>query len=247
MGTLRARAQTRGAVTIDYRIGRWGALALAGGAVLFGLASLFHPPTVNPWDPTVSLVEATKVEWIVDHWALLIAVVLVYFGLFAFHSLIGREEKARWSPSAYAFAVTSLALWVAIFLFEATGWPVVAKAFAGHEMAEAGAGTGDIGKATGTEDLLMIAARALWAPTLSVGYAAAFFLGVAIFLWALDLVRVKQSPLWLARLGAITGAVVAVVEPVALGAPRLALWWLIPAAALLGLWMLAAAWWMWRA
>ncbi len=252
--------------------GRWGALALAGGALLFGLASLFHPPTVNPWDPTVSLAEATEVAWVIDHWALLAAVILVYSGLLILHGLVGGHDERGDRSLPYALAVVSFALWVAIFLFEATGWPVLAKALEARALEEVGARTWAIGPATtgattggavagpaaigaaapglssaGEASLLWTLARTLWAPTISLGYAAAFLLGTAVLLWGCELAATQRAPAWLARLGMVAGAAVAVVEPVALGVPRYALWLLVPAAVLMGVWMLAAAWWMWRA
>ena len=252
--------------------GRWGALALAGGALLFGLASLFHPPTVNPWDPTVSLAEATKMAWVIDHWALLAAVILVYSGLLIFHGLIGRHDDRGDRSLPYALAVVSFALWAAIFLFEATGWPILGKALEARALEEVGARTEVIAPAAtvlttngalpdgvangaaapglpsaGEESLLWTLARTLWAPTISLGYAAAFLLGAAVLLWACELAALQRAPSWLAQLGMVAGAAVAVAQPIALGVPRYALWLLVPAAALMGAWMLAAAWWMWRA
>jgi len=217
------------------RLLRIGALALLSGALLFGVASLFHPPTVNPWDPTRSLVAATHGWWVVDHWALLISVLLVHFGLFAFHAGIsgGRRsaKRAGWRSIALAFAVASLILWSGIFLFEVTGWPLLAEALTVPR----------------SSPELMPVARALWATSLSLGYAAAFFLGLSILCWCLVLVGWTRLPVWFPRLGVIAGSVSAVVQPLALAFPRIALWLLIADAALVGLWFLAAAWVMWRA
>ena len=166
---------------IHTRIQRLGSIALAAGAILFGAASLFHPPTVNPWDPRISLAEAIHAAWIVDHWALLAAVTLVHFGLFAMHARMRVPRRGRYQPIAFALGIASLILWLAIFLFEATGWPILAKAIAAQgglgAKTASGPAAGSWLQAAGGETILDTVARTLWAATLSLGYAAAFSLG----------------------------------------------------------------------
>lgn len=221
---------------------RLGSLALFAGTLLFGVASLFHPPTVNPWDPGHALAEATQARWMLDHWTLLTAVLLIHLGLLALHGTVCGEAWVRsggrsrgWRDVALAFAAASLTLWTGIFLFEVTGWPVLAGAQ----------------QVTG----VLTVARALWALSLSLGYAAALFLGLAVLGWSLELIgrghareRSGRSsiPAWFARLGVVAGAITAVVQPAALGLPRLAPWLLAPASLLLGAGFLAAAWVMWQ-
>lgn len=222
---------------------------LAAGAVLFGGASLFHPPTVNPWDPSVSLAAATQGAWTVDHWALLIAVTLVHLGLFVGHASLRATGGVRVASVAYALSIASLVLWLSIFLFEATGWPILARTIAAQAGASVGSASGPgesvvlVSSSYGAT--LEVVARTLWATVLTLGYAAAFVLALAIALWSIDLTRAFHLPRWFARLGVIGGCYTAVVQPLSLGVPSIALWLLIPAAAVIGAWLLATAWFSW--
>lgn len=231
-----ANETCKGECAIDRRperSSRLGSLALAVGTLLFGGVSLFHPPTVNPWVANTPLAEAAHPGWVVDHWVLLVAVTLMHLGLLTLHTRLSASETALRSSVACALAVGSLALWLAVFLFEVTGWPIVAKAVA----------QGAQGVAAGAA--LEVVARALWATGLSVGYAAGFLLGLAIALWSADFEVAFQGSCWFARLGIIGGVYTAVVQPLSLAAPSVALWLLIPAAALLGAWLLWTAWLAW--
>lgn len=216
------------------RTRRWGSLALASGTLLFGGASLFHPPTVDLRDVATPLAEAAHPGWAVDHWVLLVAITLVHLGLLALHASLPATAAPGKSTLACALAVASLVLWLAIFLFEITGWPVLAKA----------AGTqGPLQGAAGAS--FEAVARALWATTLSVGYAAAFLLGLAVALWSAAFAGAFCGSRGFARLGVAGGLYTAAVQPPAAAVPAAGLWLLIPAAAVLGAWLLWTAWLAW--
>lgn len=217
---------------------RFGSLALLGGTLILGGASVFHPPTLNPWDPRRSLEEATHAGWIADHWVLAASMILLHFGLFAFDAWVCETRKAYcgdFRRVAFGCAVASLVLWLGIFVFEATGWPVLASALeseveggrialtavtqahlgradvASSHAVETGAAPTGIAKTSldqssqaGPRSVVPAAwpfeasglyplARALWATSLALGYAAAWLLGVCVLFWSLDLLKVNRE------------------------------------------------------
>lgn len=229
---------------MDRRIARRGAVLLAGGVLLFGAASLLHPPTASPWEPVEALAEATRPLWLVDHAVLLLAMVALHLGLFLLHARITAVQAAPLSQAAYALGVTSLTLWVAVFVLELTGWRALAEAakeWFGHSSAMPPPRV--VGPA-GTMSLLV---HSLWATAISLGYAAAFLLSLAVLLWSADMRRSRDRsfPAWAGSLGIAAALTNLIALPVAFAIPRIALWLLIPAAGLLGAWLLAAAWLLW--
>lgn len=229
---------------MDKATARIGAAMIAAGTLLFGAATMFHPPTVDPWDPTHALTEATGTLWLIDHSVLLVAVLALHLGLFLRHGWVtARSGRRGLSDAAFACSIVSLTVWVALFVFELTGWPLVAKAV----QAWFGGPSGMPAPATaGPEGTLALIAFSAWATTLVLGYAAAVLLALAILLWSAEMVRSTGLPRLVGCLGIVAGVANVAASPVAVAFPRLALWLLVPAAGLMGLWFLAAAWAMWR-
>lgn len=230
-------------MTVERRRARWGAVILTLGVVVFGAASLFHPPTANPWDATAALQEASESLWLVDHLLLLVGIVALDVGLFILHGQIVSFRHSRLAHPAFAFTIASLTLWVSLFVFELTGWRILAQAVA----AQFGSASQMPGpESAGAAGVLSALAHSAWTTTIILGYGAAFLLGLAIWFWSIAALRGYGLPRGVAWFGVIVGLITIVTLPLAIALPRAALWLVIPAAGLLGLWLLAAAWAMWR-
>lgn len=230
---------------MDRRVVRSGAVILVAGLVLFAAASMLHPPTVNPWDPTEALAEAAQLMWMVDHLALLVAVIAVHLGLFILHTILVKSGRFQWSHVAFACGAASMTLWVTVFVVELTGWPLLAQAVAAWFGSAADMPLG-LTVGLGPAGVVSLVVRGVWATSLTLGYAAAFLLGLAVLLWSIDITFSGALPRPLGRFGIVVGLVTIVGIPVAVAMIRLALWLLVPIAGLIGAWLLAVAWAMWR-
>lgn len=228
---------------MERRPERFGAVILMVGVLVFGGASLFHPPTVSPWDPTHALDEGAQPKWTIDHSILLAGIVTLHLGLFLLHNYIMTSQRPRMSPTAFACGIASFTLWVALFVFELTGWRVLVQAAAtGFSIPSQIPAPGIAESAA----VLAAVAHSVWATTIALGYAAAFLLGLAVLFWSIDGRRGHALPRGTAWLGILVGLVSLITLPLAAYIPRIALWLVVPAAGLMGLWFLCAAWAMWR-
>lgn len=223
---------------------RAGALALGVGTVAFAVSSLFHPPTFDAWDASHALTDAIEPRWKLDHWALLISILLIHLGLFALHRWALSSRRPVGAHLAFACGTASFVLWLALFVFEATGWPLLAEA-----AAAAWGGVPDKASLLAADPrgpgAIIAVTRSVWAGVIALGYSAASLLGLAIAWWSCALLKSERFPGWLARVGVVAGVLTAFVQPLALGMPRLGLWFEAPAAAILGLWLLITVWAMW--
>ncbi|GGE40194.1 hypothetical protein GCM10011391_18710 [Pullulanibacillus camelliae] len=96
------------------------------GAVLFAIATLFHPPLTNPWDVSYAYKEmSTHEHWVLDHWVFLLGVTLWLIGL-THLSLIQSGIQPIYRLSAYLIMV-ALTLWVIILAGEIAVLPFLMK------------------------------------------------------------------------------------------------------------------------
>lgn len=220
---------------------RSGALAIWIGALVFGGATLLHPPTLSPGDTDEVLRSGTEAIWVADHWVLATAITLIGVGLALFHSRIPRTAPAL-ATAAGLLGAVALSLWLVLLTFEATGWTAVAKALAGSLPAE-----GEVTTALGGRAALHTVAQALWLTSLATGYVAGILFSGAVLFWSLERWAAKETgPRWFAWLGLMGGATGTVAQGAAWAVPSAALMLLIPVALLLGGWMGAAGWLLWH-
>ncbi|MTT30930.1 hypothetical protein GMB86_02735 [Terrilactibacillus sp. BCM23-1] len=81
------------------------------GALLFGIATAFHPLLTNPWDVGFAFKEvATHHHWILDHWLFLLGLFVWLLGLIFFMKYSPMQVN-RIPASLF---ITSLGLWCLI-------------------------------------------------------------------------------------------------------------------------------------
>ena len=126
---------------MDRRIARLGAVLLAGGVLLFGAASLLHPPTASPWEPSRSVGGKRPVPCVArrPRRSAAFAMVALHLGLLppCTHAYGGAGCALCPKPPT-PLGVTSLTLWVPVFVLELTGWRAggsPAKEWFGHSSA----------------------------------------------------------------------------------------------------------------
>lgn len=215
---------------------RFGAALIALGAVTFGVASAFHPLTLDPNDPSYPLEVGGTARWVIVHVALMIAAFLLYVGLMAFDHFLRKsagESRARFAPYALIAAIASFSLWESAFVIESTGWVSLARSPS---------------VAAAPSDML---AAVVWQPTFALAYVASFLTGAAVIFWSLELLRqAGDAPFsrsrWMGWLGVFGGFYTAVTMPLAWSFPDLALWLILPIGGLLGVWLLAVSLLLWR-
>lgn len=102
------------------------------GIFIFGLFSLLHPPTFNPWD-TINTFEKVSHHhfWVLDHIFILIGITFWLLALAAGQSLLSREGALK-KVGAWLFIV-SLALWIVILTFEIGVIPQVVNGIKHHQ------------------------------------------------------------------------------------------------------------------
>lgn len=218
---------------------RAAAVALALGTILFGLGSLLHPPTVRREDLMHVVRDGATPMWLADHWLLTLSTVLIVVGLAGFHAALAAHTDIRRGMAELAapLGAASATSWIGLFVFEATGWPEIAAA-----LVQSGAGG-----FAGASALLPVA-QGLWSGVLGLGYAAGALFAVVIGLWSAGLLlsgetRTVGAAAWV---GLVASGVGIVTMALAWMFSSLALYLLIPAALLLGLWLLLAAWRLWQ-
>lgn len=218
-----------------YRIGRatlrrWGGCLIWVGTLLFGLISMLHPPTFDPFATSDAMSEIIASKyWSLIHWGLAIGMTLLGLGLLTLHAWLERLQPSAFSWFATGATVISTTLWLAIFVFEAAGGAALAQAFF-HPT---------------TTPAVASLITATWAATLAIGYAAAALLGFAVFLWSLDLLRTRRFPAGFVWLGIISGAALMVAQPLTWLNPNAALFILAAPAAAFGLWLVSLGWQLW--
>lgn len=215
-------------------IQRLGGLSAIAGIVLFAGLSVLHPPTFDHRDIDGVIMEiAATPYWAPLHWGLALGSVLLGIGLLTLHSLLKREDYARYSYPAAGSMITSTTLWSAIFSVEAAGGRLLAGAY---QQAAPHAGSPAIAES------VRLLVHSAWSSILAVGYVAALFYGLAALLWSLDLLEVRFLPRWTAWLGVTAGALVVATQPLGWLFPEMVLWLLGPPAALWALWVAVMGW-----
>ncbi len=218
-----------------YQVGRaalrrWGGCMIIAGTLLFGLISILHPPTFDPFATSDAMSEIIASQhWSLIHWGLAIAITLLGLGLMALHVWLERLQMTAFSWFAKGATLISTTLWLGIFTFEAVAGTALAQAFF-HP--------------TTTPAVTNLIA-ATWAATLAAGYAAAALLGFAALLWSIELLRTRRFPAGFVWLGIISGAALMVAQPWTWLNPDVALFILAPPAAAFALWLLSLGWQLW--
>lgn len=209
---------------------RWGGCFILSGSIVFGLMSILHPPTFDPFatSDAMSKIIASK-HWALIHWGLAIGITLLGLGLLTLHAWLVRHEQAAFSWFAKGTTLISTALWLSIFVFEAAGGTVLAQAFF-HPT---------------TTPAMVHLITATWAATLATGYVAAMLLGFAALLWSMDLLRTRRFPTGFVWLGIISSTALILAQPLTWFKPDAALFILVPPAAGFGLWLLYLGWQLW--
>lgn len=209
---------------------RWGSCFIFSGSLLFGVMSVLHPPTFDPYatHDAMSEIVATK-HWALIHWGLAVGITLLGLGLLTLHVWLQRAGQAAFSSFATGATLVSVALWLGILVFEAAGGAALAQAFFHPTTTLA------VGHLLG----------ALWAATLATGYVGAMLLGFATLLWSIDLLRTQRFPAGFAWLGIVAGAALMIAQPLTWRYPGAALLILIPPASGFGLWLLLLSWYLW--
>jgi len=214
---------------------RTAAAALALGTALFGIGTLLHPPTVRREDLMHVVREGATSRWLADHWLLALSIALMTVGLAGFHAALAARPGVRRGVASLAapLGAVSAVFWMALFVFEAAGWPAIAAALA---------------QSSGPAPQLLAVAQAFWSTSLALGYAGGALFAVVVGLCSVALLRGGPggSLNGFARLGIVTSLVGMVTQALAWLFSSLALVVLIPAAIVFGVWLGAAAWCLWH-
>jgi hypothetical protein len=96
---------------------RWATFAVWIGAVLIGIATVFHPPLTNPWNVGYAMHEvAHDPYWRLDHSVLMVGLTFWLLGL-AYLADITGDERALTNNAGRLF-ISSLAVWYIIIAAE---------------------------------------------------------------------------------------------------------------------------------
>lgn len=117
---------------------RAGAMAAVVGAILALVFNILHPRATDAIDdPEAELrLVADSGIWLFDHVALLVAVLLAFFGLWAISRSFGREPAVSWARVAFVSAVVGATVLLVTLGIDGIGTKVMAD-----EWAAAGGGS----------------------------------------------------------------------------------------------------------
>lgn len=207
---------------------RIASLALAGGVLALAVGTLAHPFWFDPRDPLPVLRKGATAHWVVDHWGLFAGTLAAGAGLASFHQLLSRTAARA---AGAAMATVAMGILLTLFAFEATGWHALAGL----------AANGSFSAAAGVDG----AAQVVWRALLGLGHAAGVMAAIAVALWAAAAAHQGLLASWTAWVAGVGAGVVVLTTPVAWAVPAVGAPLAAGGYALLGVWMLVAAWRMW--
>ena len=217
------------------RIG--GISAIVGGALLL-VGNIVHPRESGQLADAESLLEVAAGSrlWVIDHFALLLAVSLLLVGFYGLSRSFTSAAARSWARVAWSFSIVGVVFAAALMVIEATALAKVADQWT---------------IATGTaREVALAAGSALYELSLVFGAGGMLFLfGATPLLFGVAILTSADHPRWTGWFGIVfaTIAVVAFTVQVVVGETTLALSTLSPIAGIgFILWILYLGTRLWR-
>lgn len=158
------------------------------GALLFAVSTVFHPITIDPWQPSQNLHKVNQHLhiWSWDHAALAIALVLWLLGL------SGVDHLPDPSPPLLKISsrlfMTSLGIWLVVLANELGVIPPIVRALQHN-----------------SNNALTVMGGAMFTFSLLGGYFAMELVWVGVFLIGLSMRMYSRCPRWLAHWAVLGG------------------------------------------
>lgn len=155
---------------------RLAALCLWIGAALFGGATAFHPPLLDPGEAERELATIASTPYYgTIHWLIAVGAATLTVGLAGAYSACGPCRASMAGSAGRIFIAAQLALWLDVLVDEANGMTALAARYARLVSPEARDALVAVGWAHGARDLLLgyVAAFLFWAAVLVLEWARA--------------------------------------------------------------------------